>query len=255
MRRALVLLGLLAGTALPLAAQRPSGWVQLDGFYHHVTNDYGDWKGLGAHAVVPSGRNVWYGDVLAQEAFNDQGMWLSAGNRHSFGSDWFTFASIGGGTGDYFLPDLRLDAMVGKAWLQKRNLVTTVGLMYADSKSIYHDVALTGGIIAYFPGVTVEGGGRVNWSSPGDVAAGRGYGAITIGRDRQRFLTLRGSGGYEGYQLTGETATEQKFQSGELSLSWREWVSDQLGTFVQLDWYDNPYYTRTGVTIGLFRHW
>jgi YaiO family outer membrane protein len=255
MRRLLVLLGLIAATAWPLAAQRPSGWVQLDGFYHHVTNDYGNWKGLGAHAVVPSGRNVWYGDVLAQEAFKDQGVWLSAGNRHSFGRDWFTFASVGAGTGDYYLPDLRLDAMVGKAWLKKRNLVTTAGLMYADSKSVYHDVALSGGLTAWFPGVTVEGGGRINWSSPGSVAAGRGYAAITVGRDRQRFITLRGSGGYEGYQLTGATATEQKFQSGELSLSWREWVSGTLGTFVQFDWYDNPYYTRTGVTLGLFRHW
>lgn len=236
-------------------AQKPAGWVEADVFYHNVTNDYGDWKGVALRAVVPQGKNLWYADVVGQEAFGDQGVWFSAANRHAFGPAWFTYVGVGGGTGDYYFNDLRVDLQVGHAWLKQRNVVTTVGTMYANSKSVYEDVALTGSIAAYFPGVTIEGGGRINWSSPGSVTTGRGYGAITVGRERQRFITLRAGGGYEGYQLTGDEETERKFQSGEASLSWREWVSGTIGTFVQLDWYDNPFYTRTGVTIGLFRHW
>ena len=237
------------------SAQSPAGWVQAEGFYHKVTNDYGDWYGGALHAVVPQGRNIWYGDVLAQRAFEDDGLWLSAANRHAFGTDWFTFVSAGAGSGDYFFPDLRLDAQVGKAWLARRSLVTSLGGMYARSKSVYEDVAITGSVAYYLPGVTIEGGGRVNWSSPGSIATGRGYGAVTVGRERKRLVTLRVAGGYEGYQLTGDVATERKFQSGEASLSWREWLKGPVGIFGRLDWYDNPFYTRTGVTLGLFRHW
>ena len=66
MRRALVLTGLLAGTALPLAAQRPSGWVQLDGFYHGL----GHGVGLEVHEA-PSlgliGGELVAGDVITIE--------------------------------------------------------------------------------------------------------------------------------------------------------------------------------------------
>ena len=250
-------LGLAAlAAAGPLQAQGPAGWLQADGFYHHVTNDFGDWKGVGIQAHVPTGTtNVWFGDLIAQEAFKDRGVYLSGANRHQFGSDWFTFVGVGGGTGDYYFPDLRVDAQVGRAWLGRKNLVTTVGAMYANSKSVYQDVALTGSLAVYLPGVTIEGGGRVNWSSPGQVTTGRGYGAVTAGRERKRFVTLRVAGGYEGYQLTGAVETEQKFQSYEASLSWREWLGGHVGTFVQLVWYHNPFYTRNGITAGVFRHW
>ena len=146
-RRILILLGLAGLATSPLAAQGPAGWLQAAAFYHHVTNDFGDWKGLQIQARVPSGKsNIWFGDLIAQEAFNDRGVYLSAANRHQFGSDWYTFVGVGAGTGNYYFPDLRLDAQVGRAWLAKKNLVTSVGAMYANSKSVYEDVAATGSV-------------------------------------------------------------------------------------------------------------
>ena len=65
----------------PAHAQRAAGWLQGDAFYHAVTNDFGDWKGVGIRAVVPAGsQNIWYGELVAQEAFHDRGIWASAGN-------------------------------------------------------------------------------------------------------------------------------------------------------------------------------
>lgn len=255
-RGATVVLGLLLGTATAAAAQGPAGWLQADAFYHAVTNDYGDWKGVGLRAVVPSGRsNIWYGDLVAEEAFHDRGLWASVGNRHFFGPNWFTFASIGGGTGDYYLPDLRADLSVGHAWLERKNLVTILGATYVNSKDVYEDVALLGSVAAYFPGITVEVGGRINWSYPDAVQTERGWGAVTVGRERRRLVVVRGGGGYEGYQLTGATAIRQKFRSYEAGVTWREWLGGHTGLLAGLEWYDNPYYTRTGVTLGVFRHW
>lgn len=250
---------IVAGCAIaqPMRGQqRPAGWLQADAFYHAVTNDFGDWKGVGLRAMVPSGpANIWSGELVAQEAFRDRGLWASASNRHFFGPNWFTFASLGGGTGDYNLPDLRADAAVGHAWLEKKNLVTILSATYVNSKDIYEDFALQGSVAAYFPGVTAEAGLRINWSWPDAVQTERAYGAVTLGRERRRLVVLRAGGGYEGYQLTGDVETLQKFQSYEASLGWREWLKGSTGLVAGLEVYDNPFYTRTGVTIGVFRHW
>ena len=247
----------LALVAVPSAhAQRAAGWLQGDAFYHAVTNDFGDWKGVGIRTVVPSGaKNIWYGELVAQEAFNDRGVWASVGNRHFFGPDWFTFASIGGGTGDYYLPDLRADVSVGHAWLQKKNLVTILGATYVNSKDIYEDFALLGSVAAYFPGITAEAGLRINWSNPDAVQTARAWGAVTLGQERKRLIVIRAGGGEEGYQLTGDIETQQRFRSYEASIGWRQWFEGTTGFIAGLEVYDNPFYTRTGVTLGVFRHW
>jgi len=247
---------LACSLAFPANAQQRAGWLQGDAFYHAVTNDFGDWKGVGIRAVAPSGqKNIWYAELVAQEAFNDRGIWAMAGNRHFFGPHTFTFASIGGGTGDYYLPDLRADLSVGHAWLEKKNLVTILGATYVNSKDVFEDFALLGSVAAYFPGVTTEVGLRINWSNPNSVQTERAWGAVTLGHERRRLVVIRAGGGYEGYQLTGDEDTRQKFRSYEASIGWREWLQGHTGIVAGLEVYDNPFYTRTGVTLGVFRHW
>lgn len=246
----------LAVSGRTAAAQGPAGWLQAEGFYHHVTNDFGDWKGVALRAVAPAGsRNIWYGDLLAQEAFDDRGVYAVVANRHIFSPSWFSLVSVGTGTGDFFFPDLRADAALGKAWLPRRNLVTILGATYVKSKSIYEDFAVSGTVATYFPGVTLEAGGRINWSWPDAIRSERVYGAITLGRERQRLIVLRAGGGTEGYQLTGVVETERSFSSSEATVSWREWLGGHVGFVLGGEFYDNPFYTRTGVVFGLFRHW
>ena len=255
-RLAAVALALACFAAPAESQQRAAGWLQADAFYHAVTNDFGDWKGVAIRGVVPAGAsNIWYGDLVAQEAFNDRGIWASAGNRHFFGPDWFTFVSLGGGTGDYYLPDIRADALVGHTWLEKRNLVTILGATYVNSKDIYEDLALQGSVATYFPGLTAELGLRINWSYPEAVQTERVWGAVTVGRERRRLVVLRAGGGSEGYQLTGDVDTQQRFQSFEAGATWREWLGGHTGLIAGIEYYDNPFYTRTGVTLGIFRHW
>lgn len=254
----LVMVGVLVAAPTPGPAQEtpgPAGWLQAAGFYHRVTDDFGDWKGFGLNLVAPAGRrDIWYAEVMLREAFNDQGAYASLGNRHAFG-EWFTLVSVGGGTGEFIHPDLRADFTLGKAWLPRRTLVTMAGITYVNAKLGFEDVAAFGSLALYFPGVVVEAGGRANWSYPGAVETGRGFGAITVGRERRRYVILRGSAGREGYQLTGVPATQRRFRSYEISLAWREWLGGRVGFFLQGEWYDNPFYTRTGATVGVFRHW
>lgn len=246
----------MAVPARPAAAQGAAGWLQAEGYYHHVTNDFGDWKGVAFRAVVPSGfRNIWYGDLLIQEAFEDGGVYAVVSNRHVFSPSWFSFASLGGGTGDFYFPDLRADAGVGRAWGASKTLVTTLGATYINSKDVYEDFALSATVASYHPGVTFEVGGRLNWSWPDAVGSERIFGAVTLGRERQRLIVVRVGTGTEGYQLTGDVETQRRFSSTAVYVNWRQWLNRRVGIFAGGEWYDNPFYTRTGVTLGVFRHW
>jgi YaiO family outer membrane protein len=256
MRRLALATALVATATGSALGQRPSGWLQADAFYHRVTNEFGDWKGSALRLVTPAGRSsLLHGEVVAQEAFGDAGVWGSVGWRQQWGPSWFSLTSAGGGTGDSYFPDLRSDLLLGRAWLPRRNLVTMVGGTYVKAKRVYRDRAVSGSLAFYFAGGAAELGGRFNWSDPDAVRTERIFGALTLGRDRHRFVTLRGSAGREGYQLAGAVEIRHRFRSQEASLLWREWFSDKLGGFLALEWYDNPFYTRQGVTVGLFRHW
>jgi len=261
MRHSSLALRILLSTTIPVAslvAQAPAGssWFEAGGFYHYVSNDFGNWKGGYARAVLSSARNVWYVDARAQDAFHDSGIYGSLANVHVF-SDWFyTHLGVGGGTGDYVLPDLRADASLNFKIGPSRSVVVTFGGTWVESKDAFRDQALFSSLSWYqSSAVLIEVGGRLNWSQPNTVRSARGTGSLTLGRMGSAVVTLRGSVGTEGYQLTGAPETLEKFRSQEASISWRQWITGRFGTVVGGEWYHNPSYTRTGFTAGVFYAW
>lgn len=256
--RLLLLPALLCLSAPVLAQTRPpaASWVEAGGFYQHVSNDFGDWKGGYARAALVSSRNAWYLDAKAQEAFRDKGIYGSLANVHTFSSRFYTQLGVGGGTGDFVLPDLRLDASLNFKMGRTRALILTAGGTFVDAKLGYRDKSLFGSLTWYAGGsLLLEAGGRANWSDPGAVRSARGFGSLSLGRIGGDLLALRGSAGTEGYQLTGLAATLREFRSQEAGLSWRHWFSHGFGSVLGGDWYHNPFYTRAGATVAFFRAW
>jgi YaiO family outer membrane protein len=243
----------------PTAPATPSGpvsWVEAGGFYQHVSNGFGSWTGGYARLVLAGTRNAWYLDAKAQEAFRDRGVYGSLANVHSFGSRLYTQLGVGAGTGKYVLPDLRADGSVTLKLGAARALLFTAGGTYVKSKSIYDDQALFASLTWYAtPSVLLEAGGRLNWSDPGAVRSARVRGALTAGRTGGTILTLLGSAGTEGYQLTSAPVTLQKFKSQDAGVSLRQWLGGHLGIVAAGEWYHNPFYTRAGGSLGLFHAW
>jgi len=258
MRRLLAVaigLGWLGRTAAAQAPSPGASWVEAGGFYHRVSNDFGDWKGGYARAVFSGGRNVWYLDAKAQEAFRDRGIYGALANVHTFGSRVYSQVSAGAGTGTFVLPDLRLDAVLALKLGSRKSLVVTAGGMYLESKSIYKDHAVVGGLVWYAGPAVLEVSGRVNWSNPNAVRSERINGAVTLGQAGHRVVAIRGGAGTEGYQLTGVTSTLRRFRSQEAGISWRQWTGHRFGLVLGAELYHNPFYTRAGVSLGFFRGW
>jgi YaiO family outer membrane protein len=252
-----VTLGLLSlrGSAAAQAPTPGASWVEAGGFYHRVSGDFGDWKGGYFRGVFSGARNVWYLDAKAQEAFRDSGVYGALANVHTFGSRVYSQVSVGGGTGTYVLPELRLDAALSVKLGSGKSVVVTAGGTFVKSKSIYEDRALFGGLVWYSGPAVVELSGRINWSDPNAVRSERINGAVTLGRAGRRLVAIRGGAGTEGYQLTGVVATLRRFRSQEAGLLWREWTGRHFGVVLGGEFYHNPFYSRAGVSLGLFRGW
>lgn len=255
----------IAAAALPGAAAgaqdtaRPSLDRRLDLYAdrHQVTGGYGDWHGVGLRLSVPVGRrDTWFAEVLQRTAFRDAGTYLGVANQHVWNERLFTNVSVGGGSGDFVLPDLRADASLSAKWGARRALVTTLGTTFIDAKRGYRDVGGFAALTGYLsPWAVAEGGVRVTRSTPGDVDAARGTGALTLGRQGRTVVVLRGSSGREGFQLLGPGAAVRRFSSHEGAASLRQWLGAYGGVLVQGEHYRNPFYRRTGVTLGVFAHW
>ncbi|ODT05336.1 MAG: hypothetical protein ABS52_01200 [Gemmatimonadetes bacterium SCN 70-22] len=231
--------------------------VELFADRHQVSGGFGDWEGVGTRLSLPVGaRDTWLAEALHRRAFGDAGTYLSLANQHVWTDRWYTYIAIAGGSGGYVLPDLRADASLSYKWGARQALVSTVGATLVDGKLGYRDAGGFAALTAYLSPVAVaEAGVRLTRSTPGDVDAARGNGALTLGRQGTSVVVLRGSSGREGYQLLGPGAAVRRFTSHEGAVSWRQWLGPFGGAFLQGEHYRNPYYRRTGVTIGVFAHW
>jgi YaiO family outer membrane protein len=119
-----------------------------------------------------------------------------------------------------------------------------------------YDVAGTASLAWFAPRLlVVELGGRYNVSQPGDVQSHRVHGVAILTPSSRRSVSARVAGGSEGWQLVTAGTTLRRFHSTEAALAWREKLTASIAVSVQADHYRNPFYTRSGITLGASRYW
>lgn len=231
--------------------------LEVIGDRHQVSAGLGDWTGVTVRLALPDGtRDTWYAEALTRRAFRDEGAYASLALQHDWSPRLFSFVSVGGGSGEFIFPDLRLDASLSAKWGTRPSVITTLGTTIIDAKLGYRDVGGVGSVTLHLaPQAIAEAGVRVTRSTPGDVDAARGNMALTLGRQGSGVLVLRGSSGREGFQLLGTNAAVRRFTSHEGGIVWRQWMGGWGGALLQGEHYRNPYYRRTGVGLGIFAHW
>ncbi|MEM5275547.1 YaiO family outer membrane beta-barrel protein [Cupriavidus taiwanensis] len=260
------LLGVLALAACPHAraqaeATAPRTFVPLlrgfieGGLGHaNLTGDNDSWNDQYLRGGVHlSADDYVTGEISHQRHFGDQGTFFGLGYTRNFNEDWYGFLSAGTSAGGFFLPEFRVDGMLFRKFLDKKNLVASAGFTYYRAKEIYTDKTLLLGLTYYFDAPwIVQLGARLNRSDPGNVRSNRGVAAIIYGRDKDQYITLKYDGGREAYQLTGAQSLLSDFTSHEVTLTWRKWFNKRYGMNLRAIYYENPSYRRKQAEIGFF---
>ncbi len=234
---------------------KTSGYVETGGDYHSISNNYGDWYGEYVKGQIQTDPdNIWNGEFTNQTEFHENGQYGAIGDTHIFNPKWFGSATLGVGNDASYMPRYRADVFLNRKLLDREQLIATVGLGDYKSMDVHEDRSLFLGATYYFqdPWI-IQAGIRGNNSSPGDVNSTSQFIAVTQGKDKDYFLTLRYGFGTEAYQIIGPNTALSDFHSDQLSLEWRKWVSKRWGFDVRGEDYHNPNYDRLGVNFGVFR--
>jgi YaiO family outer membrane protein len=231
-----------------------TNFAEAGGDFLHLTNGFGHWAGGYARATATTGKNVWNAEVNGQYEFGDAGVYLAAGDTHTFNPDWFGSLTVGSSVGGFFWPRFRTDGFINRKWMSRKQLITTFGVGYYAAKDDHRDHSFFLGSTYYFakPWI-VEEGIRFNVSNPGSVFSPAAFVAVTQGRNKQHYFTVRTGFGKEAFQLIGPTVSISDFPSQTITVTWRQWIGTNWGMNLVGDYYHNPYYQRGGTTLGVFR--
>lgn len=245
-----------AGTEEDAAGLRlkATGFAEFGLHYSRLTQSNPSWGGQYARVVwSPEPTLTWYGELSHQRRFGGEGWLATVGATQVWNDDWYGSLFAASSSGGEFLPKYRVDASISRKWLERRNLVTSLGLGSYRARDVHKDASVDLSARYYFDAPWIaEVGARSNWSDPGAVRAVRGRAVLTWGRDRKAYLTLRHEAGREAYQIVGPQTVLSNFSSRETSLTWRQWITAKDGFNLWLVHYDNPYYSRKSMEAGWF---
>ena len=227
--------------------------LELSTGSQNLSNGFGNWRDVTLRGTYGLPSHVLQGEVSVSNRFNKDGTFVGLSDTYTINDDWYSRVAVGFGDGAFYLPRYRLDAALYRKFLPDRSLIGSVGLGYYKAPDGHADSSVSLGVVYYFASPWIaEGGVRFNTSSPGSIRTQQQFAALTYGRAKQNLVTGRYGWGAEGYQTIAANTQLVNFASQEASLSWRHWLNPSTGVLVGVNRYTNPFYSRSGLNVGIF---
>lgn len=251
--------------ALMLAQSWSYAWAQSDtrqglhqaeiySAHDHLSGAFANWREWGFRGLYRSGPHLLAGEVATLQRFGEDGNYLALGDTVVLDRHWYGSLAVGAGDGASYLPRYRLDGFVHRKWLDDLSLVTSVGLGHYRAPDAHQDDHLSLGLSWYLPTSWVlQTEAKFNRSRPGTIHTQQYFVAASWGQAGQTRITGRYGWGEEGYQSLGPDAFISRFSSHQTTLSAQHWLGQDWGIKASAERYRNPYYTRQGLQLGVFK--
>jgi YaiO family outer membrane protein len=245
-----------AGVAHAQAAPTTSTW-ELQGNDSQLSANLPDGRAVSLRAswALAGGDNL-QAELMQERKFGDVGGIAALAYTRVFSDDWFGTGTFVYGHGGRNWADLKLDLQMSRKWLESRQLVTSVAIYRAlyDAGRNDSGYRLSAAWYATLP-VVWEAGVTLNTSQPGGIHSQMPYVAVTMGREKDQYLSLRYNRGSEAYQAVGREAQLVGFRSRGVTASWRRWLGTDWGVTALAEHYHNPSYVRRTLGVGVFAQW
>jgi YaiO family outer membrane protein len=243
------------GVPAPQSKPPRTGSLEFGAGYNTMSAGYNSGDEVYLHADIDQNASTqWSGDVSRAQEFGDTGYLLIGGISHDFTDSFYGDLRAGGSNGGFFLPAFIVEGSLHKKWLSQKQLATSLGIGYDRAKVEDRDTRFSAGVKYFFRSPwMLESGITLNLSAPGTVFSHSQFVSVRQGRDKKYFVTLRGEFGSEPYQIIGPNTTITDFNSGAVSLAWRQWVRPSWGFNLGGQYYSNPYFQRKGVQLAIFK--
>lgn len=227
--------------------------IELTTRYDSLSNGFGDWRDLSVRGAAQLGDHLLQAELSSQQHFQTHGNFAGLSDTYVFSPDWYGSLSVGAGNGAFFMPRYRVDAFLNKKWLDKKNLVTFVGVGRYRAPDGHVDRSVSLGVIGYFSiPMVLEAGIRLNISDPGSVSSQQNYVAASYGQQGEHVFIARHGWGAEAYLPFAPGSSLVGYASKETTFTWRQWFSRRSGVAVEVHRYENNLFRRQGGALTLF---
>lgn len=228
--------------------------VELYESHNRLSAGYNNWRETGLRGLYRWGDHLLAGEAISMSRFNENGNYLGLSDTMVLSPIWYASLHLGAGDRAAYLPRYRVDAFLHRKLREDLSLVGNLGLGRYSAPDGHQDDNLSLGLTQYFTQPWVlEGQVKFNRSTPGDIHTRQYFVAATWGRYRQTLVTGRYGWGREGYQSLGDARSISEFASHQSTLSVQHWLGTDWGLKLSAEDYRNPYYTRQGLKLAVFK--
>jgi YaiO family outer membrane protein len=249
-----LLLLLLISTAELVQAQvgATRGEFLVSADNHRFTSGIDSWKGVNLGLILYGKKgSYWNGELNILDRFGEPSFAYSAGYTKPI-KRWIFRTGFRTSSDGFYNPLWRIDIQVGHKFRQDQRLVAFVSGYQREGRDGHKDTSLGSEIQFYATGEWVfQSGAQFLHSNPGDSWGYEFYAASTLGIAGRRQVTARVAFGQEAYSVLDPLIVFTEFKSRNASIQWREWISRDIGTVVDINYYENPFYSRLGFKAGL----
>ncbi|KPL17958.1 MAG: hypothetical protein AMJ92_10185 [candidate division Zixibacteria bacterium SM23_81] len=163
---------------------------------------------------------------------------------------------ISTGTGEVISPEYRVDASIGMAFLEKDNLLASVGYTRSQSKAENRSDGVGLGLTYYMDDHWIlSASGRYDIGQPGETVSTSGGLGITYGVYRKRYIGAAVEFGDVSYLLIGPSEVLVDYNSTTYKLYFSHYQTPSVGFHLRLDYERNSFYDLVGGSITLFKEW
>jgi YaiO family outer membrane protein len=249
-----------AQSVTPVALAQPAlpqygSYVEGGALYADLTANYQHWFNQYLKGVIQQDtNNVWVAEYLHGYEYGQKADYGIIQQTHNFNENWYGTFGAGISDNSIYVPKYYVGATLARRFLKSKQLITYFQAQAYWFRPVYKLEVLNPGLIYYFekPWI-IESGVYLNRSNPGRVDTAVGYLAVTQGRDKEHYLTLRVAWGREGYLPLISNAPIVGYPSIVATGTWRQWLGHHWGWNVIAENYHNRFYDRYSVSFGVFK--
>ena len=242
----------LLSLLLPVAAGAYPRSLHVEYLHDGLSAGYADWNDVNVlnHLDVSSD-NQFLIETDYKSHFGGSAFFGGLNWTHSYSEDWYQDFASSFSTDSSTLPGWGFFSEIHRKVLPEKNLVFGIGAGRNQNLQPYSDVYAMLDAIYYFSRVTLQGAVRINSSHPGPVNTLR-YSLATTWQVKERLeLSYRFDIGREGYALIGSDNIANQFESSVHTLQASFGLTRTLGGYLNYEYYQNDFYHRNGVGIGV----
>jgi YaiO family outer membrane protein len=233
------------------------GYIEGGRAYNHLTDGNGNWHNQYIKSVLQTdSKNTWLGEIDYDNEFGEKALYGVVENTHTINDLWFSTVGFGLSNRSTYVPKYYAGAQISRKFLKQQQLVAYLGgHSYWWRPSPITTQELNPGLAYNFESPWVlEGGAYISRFMPGAIYSKSYYVAITQGKEKEHFFTLRYGFGREAYQATAVNLPDLiNYPSTVATVTWRQWIEKKWGFTLGAEIYQNTFYKRYGITFGIFR--